>query len=262
MVGMEVQSSTHRMLLAPFEAAVRQPGASVADAAYRTLRRAIVTMVLPPGERLSEQELANRLAISRQPVREALLRLRAVELVEVRPKSGSFVARISVSAVQVAQFVREAVESAIARRAGCGLPAAEAARLDDNLARQRAAAAARNSELFFQLDEEFHRLLAQSVGCGQAWKTIEDSKAHMDRVRYLSLPDATPLDRLIGQHAAIVEGIAATDPEAAAAAMQRHLREIVVSLPMLARQHPALFDDPAAELEAWRATRETATGAG
>jgi DNA-binding GntR family transcriptional regulator len=214
---------------------------SVAEAAYRALRLAIVTMELPPGTRLTEQELATVLQISRQPVREALLRLRDADFVDVRGQRGSFVARISTAAVQSAQFVREAVEVAIVSRAAEGLDAHERDPLQFIIQRQEKAFADKNPEAFFFLDEEFHFGLASAVGCSRAWKIIEDVKGHMDRVRFLSLPDATPLDRLIAQHQAILDAIVRRDPDAAARAMQVHLREIVVSLPPLADQHPDLF---------------------
>ena len=59
------------------------------------------------------------------------------------------------------------------------------------------------------LDEEFHRSLASASGCTYAWKVIESAKAQMDRVRFLSLPEATPMRRLIAQHKAVLDGIAA-----------------------------------------------------
>lgn len=242
MVSMEAQAgAAHAFLRLPFEANLHGGGLSAADAVFRTLRQAIITMVLRPGARLTEQDLADSLAISRQPVREALLRLREARLVTVLPR-GSFVARISTSDVETAQFLREAVETAIVRRAGEGLAALDVARLADILERQEKAGASADSDAFFHLDEAFHRSLAEAAGCGAAWRTIEAMKAHMDRVRYLSLPAATPIERLIAQHRAIHAALAAGDIEAADAAMRAHLREILTSLPQLAAQHPRLFD--------------------
>ena len=64
----------------------------------------------------------------------------------------------------------------------------------------------------------------------------------MDRICYLSLDDAMPLDLIIEQHSRIVDGIEAGDPTAAAAAMRSHLREIIVSLPNIAARFPDVFD--------------------
>ena len=161
----------------------------------------------------------------------------------VLPQRGTFVVKISAKAVTDARFVREAVECAIARRAseGIGKPAIDGLRAI--IADQRKAARAGDPEAFFVLDEAFHRGLANAAECAYAWKVIEEAKAQMDRVRFLSLPDATPIDRLIVQHQAILDAIAAGRAAAAEQAMRDHLREILKSLPRLSRAFPDMFED-------------------
>ena len=214
----------------------------MAEQVFRTLRSAIVTMRLKPGEALSEQEIADRLAVSRQPVREAFIKLSEDGLVRVLPQRGTFVMKISAQAVANARFVREAVECAIAREAADRISAADAAGLKSIIAEQRKAEKGNDPEGFFVLDEEFHHALAAASGCAYAWKVIESAKAQMDRVRFLSVPEATPMRRLITQHQRILDGVTAGDGNAAAAAMQVHLREILSSLPRLAQKFPAMFD--------------------
>ena len=142
-------------------------------------------------------------------MREAFIKLSEIGMVRVLPQRGTFVVKISAKAVTDARFVREAVECAIARRAseGIGKPAIDALRAI--IADQRKAARAGDPEQFFVLDEAFHRGLANAAECAYAWKVIEEAKAQMDRVRFLSIPDATPIDRLIVQHQAILDAIAA-----------------------------------------------------
>jgi len=215
---------------------------SIADQVFRTLRASIVTMRLTPATAISEQDIADRLKVSRQPVREAFIKLSEIGMVRVLPQRGTFVVKISAKAVTDARFVREAVECAIARRAseGLGKPAIDAMRAI--IADQRKAARAGNAEQFFVLDEAFHRGLANAAECAYAWKVIEEAKAQMDRVRFLSIPDATPVDRLIVQHQAILDAIAAGRASAAEQAMKDHLREILKSLPRLARAFPEMFE--------------------
>src|SRR3712207_4115084 len=69
---------------------------SAAFRVERELRRAIIDLELPPGSRLSEQDLASRLGVSRQPVREALIALAKTRLVEILPPRGTSVVKISV----------------------------------------------------------------------------------------------------------------------------------------------------------------------
>ncbi len=214
----------------------------VALRVFRELRNAIVTMQLRPGQALSEKEIASRLGVSRQPVREAFIKLSEAGLVTVRPQRGTFVVKISARQVTDARFVREAVEIAVARRACDSMRPETLAELRRNLEAQRKAACGGSPDRFLALDEAFHRTLALGVGCEYAWRVVEEVKAQMDRVRYLSLPHATPLERLIEQHEAIAAAVEARDPAAAEAAVRLHLSEILTSLPLLEQGFPDLFE--------------------
>jgi len=88
---------------------------------YDLLRDAIIQLKLRPGNPLSESELAKRLDVSRQPVREAFIKLAEAGLVEVRPQRGTYVLMISRREVETARFVREAVEVAFVRKAAVDL---------------------------------------------------------------------------------------------------------------------------------------------
>src|SRR3954447_4894314 len=77
-----------------------------------TIRRKVLTLELPPGAAVSENELAAALGVSRTPVRESLILLAEEGLVQVFPQVGSFVSRVDPVKVADAQFLREAVELA------------------------------------------------------------------------------------------------------------------------------------------------------
>jgi DNA-binding GntR family transcriptional regulator len=221
----------------------RATGEPAARRVYSELKSAIVTMKLTPGQALSENEIAARLGVSRQPVREAFIKLSEAGLVRIRPQRGTFVVKISVKQVTDARFVREAVEVAVARKASEVMSADAIADLKRNLDAQRAAAVEAVPARFLALDEAFHRGLALGVDCDYAWRVVEEVKAQMDRVRYLSLPQATPISRLVDQHAAILAAVETGDADAAEATIRTHLAEILTSLPVLERQFPHLFED-------------------
>ena len=213
---------------------------------YLVLRQAIIRMVLAPGQALSEKEIADTCDVSRQPVREAFIRLSESGLLEVRPQRGTYVVRISESAVMEARFVREAIEAAVARSAAeAGLDASILAELNDLIERQRRCAAPQDYDRFFRLDEAFHRALSLGAGHTSAWRVTEEVKAQLDRVRYLSIPESTPIPKLVEQHQMIVDAIAQQDPAAAERAMCIHQREILHSLPELMRRFPEMFDTSA-----------------
>ncbi|AJY47560.1 GntR family transcriptional regulator [Martelella endophytica] len=218
------------------------PGAPVGSQLHGILRDLILRNDLPPGTRLSESELAARFAVSRQPVREAFIKLSEEGLLEVRPQRGTFVRRISQAAVMDARFVREAIEADIvkllAEKADQGL----VRELRQQLAEQREAART-DASRFIKLDELFHKSLADAAGKGRAWMLIEGLKVQMDRVRYLSLL-RFPMVKLTDQHEAIVDAIGNGDQHAAEMAVRGHLREILSDLPAIFEDRPEFFEEP------------------
>jgi DNA-binding GntR family transcriptional regulator len=206
------------------------------------LRQAIIEMRLKPGEALSEKEVALRYGVSRQPVREAFIKLAEAGLLQVLPSRGTYVVKISVREVLNARFVREAIECALVRSAAELIDSEGLARIERLVEEQKQAADAGDSARFYALDEAFHRAIADCVECDPALRVVESARAQTDRVRYLSLPDASPLALLIAQHEAILAAIRARDPERAEAAMRTHLREILSALPRLAERFPDVFD--------------------
>ena len=78
----------------------------IAPQLFENLRAAIVEMRLKPGEALSEKDISLRYGVSRQPVREAFIKLSEAGLLEIRPSRGTYVRKISVREVADARFVR------------------------------------------------------------------------------------------------------------------------------------------------------------
>lgn len=217
--------------------------ATMGSHVFDVLRQAIIQLRLKPGNALSESEIAKQLGVSRQPVREAIIKLSEAGLVEVRPQRGTYVQLISKREVETARFLREAIEVAIVRKAAEAAGQTIADELRDSIKRQKEAERGGVHTEFLRLDEEFHQSIARAADCESAWKVLEGLKAQMDRVRFLSIPLATPVETLIAQHDAIAEAIIAGDAGAGETAMRVHLREILKSLPKLAAEHPDLFVD-------------------
>lgn len=207
------------------------------------LRQAIADMRLCPGAALSEKEIAARYGVSRQPVREAFIKLSEAGLVEIRPSRGTFVMKISVREVTNARFVREAIEVDIARHAARMATPAQLDALRDMIARQRMAAGQNDFAGFSTWDEAFHRAIAETVQNDFARRILDAARFQTDRVRLLSLPDASPMPVLIEQHERILDRLEARDGEGAARAMSRHLREILIALAQIAAAHPDFFSD-------------------
>lgn len=86
---------------------------SLQDQAYNALRSKIIYAELRPGTRLSAIGLEKETGIGRTPIRESFVRLREQELVETRPKSGTYVSKISMERAENACFLREKLERSV-----------------------------------------------------------------------------------------------------------------------------------------------------
>jgi DNA-binding GntR family transcriptional regulator len=207
---------------------------------YGVLRQEIVSLRLKPGTRLSENELAVRFRTSRAPVREALIRLVEDGLIDVRPQRGSFVSRISLQAMERARFVREALEVAIIRRAAeLGMPGASRMKAETAILSQ--IGTRDDPEQFIRHDDTFHCCFAEGAGVAGVWAIIEREKAQFDRVRILSLPEATPVDILVAQHRKILEAVVDRRPVEAEQAVRAHMSEVLCITEGLAQRYPDLF---------------------
>lgn len=142
-----------------------------------------------------------------------------------------------------AQFVREALETASLRDAVGRAEEEDLAELRGLLAEQLASAA--GLDAFFALDEAFHARLMAAGGHGSAWDVVGSAKAHLDRVRRLSLPLPHTVERLIAEHHTIVDRVAAGEAEAAETALRDHVRTVFTDLEQLRDQTPDLFSDDA-----------------
>jgi DNA-binding GntR family transcriptional regulator len=223
---------------------LRQPPAgSASRQVYRALREAIVSSELAPGQRISENELAERLAVSRTPIREALIRLRDERFVRIVPQLGTFVTPISVAAVEDAQFIRESLECAAVRIAAVEADDADFAALDGLIRRQAGVSEHGDHARFAVLDDEFHAAICQLAGRPVAWEVAERVKGHLNRVRRLSLPQPRYLEEMVAEHRHVLEALQQRDPAAAEAALRHHLRMVLSALPAIRAQHPDYFEE-------------------
>jgi len=183
------------------------------------------------------------MGVSRQPIREAFIKLAEDGLVEVRPQRGTFVRKISIKAVKDTRFVREALELAILDEIRDRFPGGLTGNQHAIIERQCEAARHNDVERFFVQDEAFHRSFAEAVDRDHAWSVIESDKAQWDRVRFLTMPKVSPMLHLARQHEAIVEALERRQWEEAKSALRLHLREALATLPLVASEHADLFED-------------------
>lgn len=207
----------------------------------RIIRSRVVRNDLKPNSKISEKEIAEEYDVSRQPVREAFITLAHEGLLEIRPQRGTIIKKIDYSAVLDARFVREAVEADIIKVVAGTADGPLIEELRAQLVEQERVLKAAKHE-FIELDELFHRTLANAAGRSDAWRYIEVIKSQMDRVRIFTIAEF-PLKALVQQHWEIFTAIERNDPELAEQAMRQHLREILKTLPEVLQRYPENFEN-------------------
>ena len=214
-----------------------------ADDVFDRLHGQIVSLQLLPGSRISEVEIARQFDVSRQPVREAFIRLANLDLLQIRPQKATVVRRFSSEKIKRARFIRMAVECEILRRA-CRLSTDRHLRvLDRDLGKQEAAIAGHDAERFHGLDYDFHRHLCEAGECLFMFDTISENKALVDRLCLLSLAAPAAMGELFDDHSRIVGALTARDETGLIGAITEHLSRLDDVILGIRKSHADYFED-------------------
>lgn len=196
----------------------------IAEEVYDILRGKILSCELPPGERLDVAEISTLLSVSRTPVKDALQKLSVQDLVEIHPRRGTFVSKITPEAVRETFEVREALEAQACELAAGHLTPETIESLRDLNRRMFA------PELLFVdhvvLDSEFHQTILKTSGNQRLLKLYSELKAHVQiaRVHYRSTHWRTHNKTTSAEHAAVIDALVQGRGEDARHAMQAHIR--------------------------------------
>lgn len=214
-----------------------------ADDVFERLRSDIVSLRLAPGTKLSEVEVAKQSDVSRQPVREAFIRLSNMNLLHVRPQKATLVRKISVQDILNTRFIRTAIEVEVVRKA-CGVADERSLKnLDSNLKQQKRAANRKETDRFHELDYEFHRLICAAADCEFAFAAIAENKSHVDRLCMLSLANKGGMLELYQDHSAIFEALKKRNENDIVAMTRLHLSRLDETLESARANQPDYFED-------------------
>lgn len=211
------------------------------DYALRTLKENIIDLELAPGSMVSENELSAQMGLSRTPVREALIELSKVKIVEIWPQRGSAIALIDYDLVEEAQFLRKVLECAVAELC-CGMAGEEDLYLlRENIARQKLyeGSGATNAR-FLTLDNDFHALLFRIAKKSEIHAMMGSLAIHFDRVRNLTLKDVN-VRNVIRDHEELVAAVEAGDGAEARRIMDLHLSRFRVAEKQVRDRFPQFF---------------------
>ena len=199
---------------------------SLTQLVYQALRDAIISKRLPPGERVSEASLARQLRVSKTPVREALLRLHAIGLVEADGGRGGRIVRPSAELIQHTYEVRGALESLVARLAVERATPAQRSQLLELAAASLAAAQNQDLDGFRRHDEAFHDVLAAASANSYLARLIDNAYTLTAAARQRDVPRAGDSTDCATGHIRIAEAIAGGDAAAATAEAAAHVEMV------------------------------------
>lgn len=193
------------------------------DVVFNTLRQAILTGELKPGERLMEIHLANKLGVSRTPIREAIRKLELEGLVTMIPRRGAEVAQITEKSMNDVLEIRRAMDALCVELACDRISEEELEKLKNACDYFEKAVRSKDAKKIAQADVELHDIIVQATGNQRLIQLVNNLSEQMYRYRYEYIKDASQHERLIEEHRIIYESIVKKDKETASQAARMHI---------------------------------------
>lgn len=220
---------------------------SVQGAVYRTLKEGIMTLRLAPGTVMSTKEMAERLNVSRTPVREAFIRLQSEELVDIIPQRETTVSRIDLKRVEQERFVRESLELSVVDRFLENCKPEHFALLRDSIEEQKRFYDEKQYADFVDSDNRMHQLFFDVAGQHLAWELIMNFNGHYNRIRILTVRVEDTIVNTIRQHMKIVDLMEQGQIEQVRHELNGHVKRINFEKADLVHRFPDYFktgDEP------------------
>lgn len=221
---------------------VKLPGETNRDFAKRVITEKLVSLELKPGQMVSENELAAELKMSRTPVREALIELSKVQIVEVLPQKGIRVSFIDDEKIDEFSFMRLTLETAILSRV-CQAEQKDAfSALIENMKLQRFYLENNQTAMLWELDNAFHKELFRIAKMIHIYDLMNEMSICFDRVRSMNLESNTGTDvQIVEEHSQILDAILQKDTARAQACMTAHLSRYQIDKTAIKQNYPAEY---------------------
>ena len=193
------------------------------DVVFQTLRQAILRGELKPGERLMEIHLANRLGVSRTPIREAIRKLELEGLVTMIPRRGAEVAQITEKSMNDVLEVRRAMDALCVELACDRITDEELEALKKACEGFEQAVKTRDAKKIAQADVALHDIIVQATGNKRLIQLVNNLSEQMYRYRFEYIKDFSQHEKLVEEHRIIYESIVKKDRETASTAAKLHI---------------------------------------
>ena len=218
----------------------RMPRESGRDYALRNIKENIVNLELAPGSQISENELAAEMGLSRTPVREALIELSKVGILETQPQRRSTVSLIDYDLVEESRFMRYQLECAVAELVCAMAGPVDIERLNANIRLQSFYLDGTYPNELMALDNQFHGMLFEIAKKSRVFHLIQNLSIHFDRVRGLALSAEKDL-KVVQDHQELVELIRQREGAAARKLMEVHLNRYRIDTAEIRGMYPQYF---------------------
>ncbi len=193
------------------------------DVVFNTLRQAILTGELKPGERLMEIHLADKLGVSRTPIREAIRKLELEGLVTMIPRRGAEVAKITEKSMKDVLEVRRTLDALSAELACQRISEEEKEALKQACINFEEAVKTKDAKIIAKADVALHDIIATATGNQRLIQLINNLAEQMYRYRFEYLKDLSQHENIIKEHRIIYESIVNKDIEAASSMAKTHI---------------------------------------
>jgi GntR family transcriptional regulator, rspAB operon transcriptional repressor len=214
---------------------------NISETVYAVLRKNIINLTLAPGTLISETDVAERLSVSRTPVREAFIRLSHEALVSIFPQKGTFVSKIDLSRVQEERFLRESLECEVIRLFANYHSEQSIERLKRNLKQQQAALEEGSLTRFIEFDDQFHAIMFEETNKQLCYQVLKSYSSHYRRIRYLSMFLSEVSAHNIDQHQQLLAAIEDHDSELASSLLKHHIRKLIIEKDDICEKYPEYF---------------------
>ena len=200
------------------------------DVVFKTLRQGILTGELKPGERLMEIHLANKLGVSRTPIREAIRKLELEGLVTMIPRRGAEVAQITEKSMKDVLEVRKVLDNLSVELACERITEEEKEKLQNACVDFEDAVKTGDFSMIAKTDVAFHDIIVVATRNIRLSQMVNNLAEQMYRYRFEYIKDSSQHSRLVQEHEEICQGIINGDKEKALVAIEAHIdnQEIAV----------------------------------
>lgn len=193
------------------------------DIVFQTLRNAIITGEFQPGERLMETQLAEKLGVSRTPIREAIRKLELEGLVIMVPRKGAQVAQFTEKDIQDVLEVRAALEALAAKLACKRMDDRSFLKLQLAIAEYSYAAKNKDLETMIEKDVEFHDIICNATQNDKLIQMFNNLKEQVNRYRITYIKNAEDSETVVAEHTAILQALQNRDEETASSLASKHI---------------------------------------